>query len=323
MSWREALVQVAGMFGVMVIGYVARRRELLPGPSIAALSRFVVDVALPALILDQMLAVDHTALLRGWLVPVWAVALTALAFVLGAVTAPAFSPPGARRTYVFLAGTANWIYMPLPLAGAFFGDEGRLVVLLYNVGGLLMLWSLGVWVLEGRADRASLRELWRNPGLIATAGGIGLALAHAGELASSPSAPVAMGFSAVRQILHLLGTLTVPLSLLFIGAQLGPTGSTASHERRAVAGVILVRLVLAPAATLVLVLLAVKLGLEVAPVTRATLTLITAMPVAVSCGVLTERYGGDAGLASRVIFASTLASLVATPALVAVLGKLP
>jgi predicted permease len=41
------------------------------------------------------------------------------------------------------------------------------------------------------------------------------------------------------------------------------------------------------------------------------------MPVAVTCGIITERYRGDAQLSARAIFTTTLASLVTLPLLMA------
>jgi predicted permease len=37
------------------------------------------------------------------------------------------------------------------------------------------------------------------------------------------------------------------------------------------------------------------------------------MPVAVTCGIIAERYDGDTALASRAIFTSTLLSLLTLP----------
>jgi predicted permease len=50
-------------------------------------------------------------------------------------------------------------------------------VLLINIGAQLVMWSVGVWVLRGAAQKGmSLKSLFMNPGLLATAAGIILAL---------------------------------------------------------------------------------------------------------------------------------------------------
>lgn len=57
------------------------------------------------------------------------------------------------------------------------------------------------------------------------------------------------------------------------------------------------------------------LGWSIPEVPRRVALLIAAMPVAVTCGIITERYGGDTELAARGIFATTLVSLVTVPLL--------
>jgi len=43
--------------------------------------------------------------------------------------------------------------------------------------------------------------------------------------------------------------------------------------------------------------------------------LVSAMPVAIICSVMAERFGGDATLAAQSVFLSTMLSLVTVPAL--------
>ena len=74
------------------------------------------------------------------------------------------------------------------------------------------------------------------------------------------------------------------------------------------------RLIIAPAATIALVWLAGQAGFVLAEVPRMTGYLIACMPVAISCSILTERFGGDTLLSARAIFYSTLWSIITVPA---------
>jgi predicted permease len=56
--------------------------------------------------------------------------------------------------------------------------------------------------------------------------------------------------------------------------------------------------------------------------TRLVTVLVFAMPVAVSCVIFVERYGGDRDLASQGFLYSTLASLLSVPLVVALVGWL-
>jgi predicted permease len=82
-----------------------------------------------------------------------------------------------RGSIAFTVGTPNWLFIPLPIAIALYGDEGETTVLLFNVGALLVFWSVGVWAVRGgKLDMATARKLLLNPGLLATILGIAVAL---------------------------------------------------------------------------------------------------------------------------------------------------
>jgi len=78
--------------------------------------------------------------------------------------------------------------------------------------------------------------------------------------------------------------------------------------------VLLGRLLLAPLLTLAGIALAMKLGWQIPETIRMVTILIAAMPVAISCSVMAERFGGDVGLSAQAIFYSTLFSLATVPA---------
>ena len=175
--------------------------------------------------------------------------------------------------------------------------------------------------------REATRNLLGNTGLWATAAGIAVALAFpaAHDFETLNPAAVSIGWvagGAAVQALAMVGSLTVPLSLLTIGAQLGGLIVPAHRFPRALTGVVLARLLLAPLVTISLGFAMVKLGLVIPEVTRLVLYLIAAMPVAISCSVMAERYHGDSALAAQSIFYSTFFSLLSVPAVFYLIQRL-
>ena len=314
------LIKIAGMFLVIVIGWLARKRGFLAAEFTATLSRLVVDVAFPALVFTQMLrTVDAAALREGWLGPILCGLLIVVAYLVGLVAAPLFSGKEQRNTFIFLVAIPNWVFLPLPIAEALYGSAGVRTVLLCNAGAQLVLWSFGVWILHGSLREAA-RNLLTNTGLWATALGIGMALLFpaARELETINPATASMAGAiggALVQALALAGSLTIPLSLLAIGAQLGGLTVAVHRFPRALWGVLLTRLIFAPLVTLALGWTAIRLGVQIPEVTRMVGYLIATMPVAISCSVMAERYGGDAPLAAQGIFYSTFFSLLTVPAM--------
>ena len=320
-DWQIVLVKIATMFLVIVAGWVVRRRGYLPAETTSILSRFVIDIAFPALVFTEMLrTVTLGALREGWFAPLLMGVLIVIAWLAGLLVAPFFCRGEQKKTFVFLAAIPNWIFLPLLIVQTMYGDAGVRTLLLDNVGAQLMLWSFGVWLLRGGVTpREAARNIVTNPGLIATAIGILVALlipsSHNWELAEHFSgSPVPLVASAVVQALAIVGSMTIPVSLLAIGAQLGDLELHMHRPSRALWGVLFARLIVGPLLTMVVGWTLLKTGVIVPEVPRMIGYLIATMPVAISCSMFTERFGGDVSLSAQGIFYSTLFSLLTVPA---------
>jgi predicted permease len=311
-------LKIAAMFLVIVGGWLARRRGFLAADFTATLSRLVVDVAFPALVFTQMLRTVNAAALReGWQGPLLCGLLIFIAYFTGLLLAPVFSGRAQRNTFIFLTAIPNWLFLPLPIVQALYGDTGVRTVLLCNVGAQIVLWSFGVWILHGQMRQAA-KNLYTNTGLWATALGIAIALlipaARNLETIDPASAPLGMMLpGALVQALAMVGSLTIPMSLLAIGAQLGELTIAIHRFPRVLWGVLLARLVFAPLVTVACGFALMKMGATIPAETRMIVYLIAAMPVAISCSVMTERFGGDTMLAAEGIFYSTFFSLLTVP----------
>lgn len=295
---------------LLLAGAGVRRRGLLTEAGRRDLSALVVDVAFPALVLTTLpRTVDAATLAARWSVPVLGFALIAAALGVGLLAARGL-PSGAgsaRGTLAFVVGTPNWIFFPLPLAEGLYGADGVRTVLLLNVGAQLALWSLGVLVLRGRFDgAAALAGVSRNPGLWATLAAVALVL-------WAPSMPQGAGgvwVAGCVQAATLLGQLAVPLSFLLAGTGLSAGLRVPPHLRPARTRLVVARLLVAPAVfALCAAALLPVLGLDGDVATARTALLVAAMPVAVTCGPLTDRLGGDAALASLAVVQTTLFAL--------------
>lgn len=321
-DWQIVLVKITAMFLVILVGWWARRRGYLAAKTTTVLSLFVVDVALPALVFTQMLrTVTPAALREGWFAPLLMGVLIVIAYVAGLLVAPWFSHGEQRNTFVFLAAIPNWIFLPLPIVETMYGDAGVRTLLLDNVGAQLMLWTFGVWILHGSVTpREAFRNIATNPGLIATALGIVVAFvipsSRDWEMASSASrSPFSLAASAVVQAMAMVGTMTISVSLLAIGAQLGDLKLHAHRPSRALWGVLFARLIVGPLLTALVGWTILKAGVTVPEVPRRIGYLIATMPVAISCSMFTERFGGDVSLGAQGIFYSTFFSLLTVPAI--------
>jgi len=257
------------MFLVILVGWAARRRGYLPAETTRILSRFVVDIAFPALVFTQMLrTVTLGALREGWFAPLLMGLLIVIAYGAGLLVAPFFCRAEQKNTFVFLAAIPNWIFLPLPIVEAMYGDAGVRALLLDNVGAQLMLWSFGVWILHGGVTpREAARHIATNPGLIATVVGIVTVLlipsSRDWETGSSTGSPLHLAAGAVVQALAMVGSMTIPVSLLAIGAQLGDLELHVHRPSRALWGILLARLIVGPLLTVAIGWVVLEAGVTV------------------------------------------------------------
>lgn len=301
--------RLAVLAGVLYAGGFARRRRLLGEPATRALGRVCTDVCFPCLTFTQMLRVigSWPAVEQAQLLLLGAMLLSISIAMAGWLTRRL--PDGVRRAAWLSAATPNWIFLPLPIAALMYGAEGVATVLLVNVAAQFFLWTVCVGILRG--FRNTLREGWTHavtPGLLATVLGAAVAALWP-ESRTWFDRPDWMGRGL--NLVAGFGTLTIPLSMLVTGSQLGalPPGWRIDA---AVRRVLWARLLVIPAVTAVLV----AASSYVFPLYRSvfhTAVLIAAMPAAISCGVLVERYGGDRDLVSRAILYSTVFAFATVP----------
>jgi malate permease and related proteins len=312
------------LFLVVLTGLFVRKVKLLDRRATERLSNFVVDIAFPALVFTSMLrSVDARKLTESWYLPLLGAGLLVVGGIVGYLVSP-FLTRGDQKhrgSVAFAIGTPNWLFIPLPIAIALYGEPGERTVLLVNVGALLVFWSAGVWIVRGgKPDLASWRKLILNPGLLATILGIAVALAVPAARTledldvTEVGIPLA-GLSIIVRAAAFIGEVTVPLSMIVTGSLLAGAGARGAWNRHVLA-ITAVRLAALPAGVMLLLGLADSVGLRIAPDVRTTVVIISAMPIAVTCSIVVEKYGGDVPLVSRAIFVSTLASVLTVPAMV-------
>ena len=318
----EALVvalKIIAMFMVISVGYWSWRKGLLDGRTTPVLSRFVTDITLPALIFLQMVETVETASLRvGWTIPLLAVGGTCLGFLTGWATWRIFATRPQAPVFIFTSGMSNWVYLPLPIVFSLYGKDGLQTLFLCNLGLQTLFWSLGVAILHGgRLDSKALKHLITNPGLIATIAGIAFALFHGatGDTLSNLAAhePFCSAVEVFVDSLRLLGQATIPVSLIVTGAQIASATMLQKRPTKALSGIALNRLILAPLLGIAMLWLFNFYFPVLSAAQINVLAIVLLMPVSVTSTVITDRMNQDTALAAQAVLYTTLASIVAVP----------
>lgn len=300
--WNDFMFSVGAIlpvFGVMVLGFLLRRRGFLTQGFCQTGNRLVFNLCLPAMLLRQIAsmggvrAADGGFLLYAFaatLAGVLAVWLPAHFFMKDKTQVGAFAQ-GAFRGNTALLGAAllqsicgSQAYAPLIILAA---------VPVYNVLSVVVL-SLeagGGGTLHRARVLGALKQVARNPILLGILAGMPFAL-------TGRSIPL-----PADKVLSMLGGLASPLSLLVIGA--GFRWQAALEKRRATLLAALVKLVLLPAAALPP---AAALGFRGEAL--VALLVMSGTPSAVSSYIMAENMGNDGVLANGIVAVTTLLSAV-------------
>ena len=150
----QILVAVIPIYLLMVVGGGLRRAEVLGPQMDAGLTRLVIHVLYPALILDKVLRAE---LLRDPQVVFWAIGVGFAVIVIGLMAALIVGRLiGLRkgtgwRSFTVTAGVQNYGYVAIPLLIVFFPrSETAVLGLLFthSLGVELGVWTLGMFILR-------------------------------------------------------------------------------------------------------------------------------------------------------------------------------
>ncbi len=306
-------------FALVLCGYVAARREMLPHAAIPGLNAFVLYFALPCM----LYRFGSTTPVAQFADPALIGTYFFCAVVMVAATVAASVGRVGWNDGAFgalVASFPNTGYMGVPLLVALLGASAAgpaivtiLVDLLFTSSACVALSRLGSAGTHGAAvaARSALRGVVANPMpwaivLGAVASAVGLTL-----------------WGPIAQTVGLLADAASPAALFTIGAVLARSGASARDPDvrgpRDAAAIALAKLVLHPLLVYGVGRAAMGLG---APLTHQVLTVITlvaALPSASNVVMLAERFGADSGRIARIVLVSTTLAFLTFSGAVALL----
>ncbi len=280
-------------FLLIAAGWFICRHTALNRPVWDGAERLVYHVLFPALLFE--------AIVRSPLTAGGAASLAATGFGLtavGAVLALALGAwPGVdARMHASAAQTAFRFnsYVALALASRIGGAEGVAQMALVLAVCVPLCNVAAVWPLARHGGHGYLRELARNPLIIATLAGL---------------ACNALGLRLPEWLavaLSRMGAAALPIGLMAVGA--GLTFGALREAPRLAAALLSIRHVVLPALALVGALFA---GL--APAQQALLVIFASLPTASTAYVLAVRLGGHGPYVAGMVTVSTLVAMAGLP----------
>ncbi len=186
-------------------------------------------------------------------------------------------------------------FMGLPVIETVFGATGVLYGSVVLIPIRLFMWTFGLSLFTKSDKRQQLRRLATHPCIWAVILGIGYMFL-----------PWQLPMFMSRTI-DLIGSCTTPLAMMIVGSILSEVDFKTVFDK-ATFYFSFIRLIAIPA-----VVFGVLKLIGVDPIVAGVAVLSTAMPAATISAMLAQKYGQDHQFASKLIFVSTLFSLVTLP----------
>ena len=305
-------------FALVLCGYVAARRGLLPQSAIPGLNSFVLYFALPCMLYRFGASTPIAQLLDGTLVAVYLLcALVMVAFTI-AVTRRGRIGWNDASFGALVAAFPNTGFMGVPLLVALLGARAAGPAIVTIVVDLVVTSSLCIAL--SRLDSADIHgaEVAAGKALRGVALNPMPWAIVLGAVASSVQLTLP---TPVMQTLGLLADAASPVALFTIGAVLAR--SQMNSKQRTPVGdylpVALIKLVIHPALLLILGLGAIALGLPLDRFALTVVVLVAALPSASNVALLAERFDADNGRIARIILLSTVLAFFSFSGFVALL----
>ena len=299
----STLTVVLPVFAVIALGWLARRIGVLGPNATTELNRFVVFLALPALLFD---IVAHA---RG--ADLWQPGFVA-AFGLGAASVFCATillrlrlrrPLADAAIDALNAGYANTGFIGFPLALVALGRDAMAPTLIATIITVCVLFAAAIVLIETGLQTERRRRhllvkvggsLLRNPLLVAPV--LGALVPLAGLEVATP----------LESVLKLLGGAASPCALVALGAFLAAQRAPGERDLGSTALLVVLKLVAQPVVTGVLASAVFRLS----PLLTHAAVLLAALPTGTGPFMLAEFYRREASVTSGVVLASTRASVL-------------
>lgn len=295
------------LFVIVVVGYVAGLMGYMGGTFDKRLSKLVIDITCPSLILSSAMGGELPD--RRLILPLLGVSVVTYAVL--TVVALALSrmlsrKPADRGVLAFAMTFGNVGFMGYPVVASIFGQQAVFYAAVLNVVNTFAVFTVGTMMVTG--GQGTTREKFSRKVLYGTP----MLAAYAAMLIVALGIRDVPGY--ISQPLTMIGNITVPAALLIIGSSMSHLPLRSLLGTPAVHVTTLLRLVLLPAGVYYLCIL---LGFDAYAVSINTV--VIAMPVATYGTILCLRYGRDTTLMAELTFITTLLSMITIPLLVKLL----
>ena len=285
------------IFCLRAAGFILTKLQILSADARKPLSNLLINFILPCNMITSFLMEFNQKILMDCLV-ILIVSICIQVFAV--LTSKYFYPKTSdSKLPVLRYGTiaSNAGFMGNPIAQGLYGDQGLLYASIYLIPMRTVMWSFGVACFTGTKGKGVVKKILTHPCIIAVF--IGLFL-----MITQIQLP-----QGIEQTLRYAGNANTALSMILIGNILAEVHASEILDTKAW-WYCVVRLAIIPIIVLITCNFA---GID--EMVKQVSVVLSGMPAAATTAILAAKYDGDTHFAAKIVFISTLLSMLSVPLL--------
>lgn len=298
-DFSEVIIQLLVMMFIIVTGMISKKFKVIDDYGDRTISSLIINVTTPALIISAMnLELDPGIARNILIVAILSLSLLGFAWLFSKlITKDESITDDQIRVHRFAIIFGNASFLGFPLCYALFGRLGLLYASIYSAIQDIFLWTVGVSIMADGTKQKNLANIL-NPNLAAIVVGVILLFANIKLPTFLDSA------------LSSVGDATMPLALIMVGSGFSSLDFSFAGLK-SILKVVLAKLIVMP---IIMGFLLFKLPID--ELVKSVLLLEFSLPTAAVSVVMARNFDRDFTLASRLVMATTLISMITIPLLV-------
>lgn len=301
--------ELLALYAIAVIGYTAKRVKIIDQKGDEAITKIILYITLPALIVMSMDLPLDTSLLKNFTkLIICSVYILLMASIIAYIIAEKSKITLDRNgVYQALIIFGNQGFLGYALCYSLFGKLGVVYAAIFNIFFLILIWTYGVYLISNSKATLNLKKVILNPGIISTFLGLVILIL-----------PIQLPLAASKTLQY-LGSPTIALSMLMIGsivADLNWKSIFTECKNIEIWIVISTKLVFIPLILLPFLFLVKDF------VIMSVALLLAGMPSAPTTPLFAKHFGGDAYFGSVSVCMSMVFSLITLPFIYGILNIL-
>ena len=299
------LTQVIILFILISLGFLLAKANILNHKSVSGMTDLVLILVTPCVIIKSFFREFNKNDLKDFLLSFLLGVLIHLGFLVLSLVFLRDKNENRLPVLRFATVFSNCGFMALPLQLALLGDDGVFLGSTFIAVTNAFVWSWGLRIMSG--DKKSLKPLkiLTHPAILAIIIGLIIFLF---------SVPVPY---IISEPITLISAINTPLPMIIIGFHLAHSNILKGLTDIKCIFAILLRLILLPAAAIVIMWLCGIKGTML-----ISLAISCAAPVAANTTMFSAKYGRDTELSVNLVSLSTLLSLITMPIMITLTEKL-